>query len=139
MQKMVVCGALALAACGGGQKTEPAGPGTAQGSAIGNRAPADTAPPKPTSDLEIAMAEMKGFRDKICACVDAACVQKVADDMTAWGQEMQKKLGDKPKFTEDQQTQLQQIGQQMGECMTKAMQNGSPPPNPGNNPCGGGP
>lgn len=138
MQKMLVCGALALVACGGGQKTEPTGPGAGQGSAIGNTAPADTPPPKPTSDLDTAIAEMKGFRDKMCACVDAACTQKVADEMTAWGEEMQKKLGDKPTFSEDQQKQLQAIGQQMGECMMKTMGN-SQPANPGNNPCGGGP
>jgi hypothetical protein len=135
MQKMLVCGALALAACGGGQKTEPAGP---QNGALANKAPADTPPPQPTSDLDVAMAEMKGFRDKICACLDAACTQKVSDEMTAWGQEMQKKLGDKPKFSDEQMKDLQAVGQQMGECMMKTL-GGSQPANPGNNPCGGGP
>lgn len=133
---MVLCGVLAaLAACGGGQKqAEPATPQAP----IENKAPAEPAPPK--TDTEIAMDAMRQFRDQFCACADAACAQRVADDMTKWGQEMAKKYNDAsaPKMTEDQTKQMQQIGMEMGNCMTKAMGAG-PPPSTGNNPCGGGP
>lgn len=134
MQKMVVCGVLAaLAACGGGQKqAEPAAPQAP----IENKAPAEPAAPK--TDTEIAMDALRHFRDEFCACKDSACAQKVADDMTTWGQEMSKKNDAPPKMTEEQTKQAQAIGMEMGNCMTKAM-GGSPPPSTGNNPCGGGP
>ena len=78
MQKMAVCGVLAvLAACGGGQKqAEPASPQAP----IANTAPAEPAPAK--TETEVAMDAMRSFRDQLCACNDSPCVQKVADEMT---------------------------------------------------------
>jgi len=138
MQKMLVWCSLALAACGGGQKAEPAPPGSG-GGPLTNKTPAETPPAQPKSDMELAMVAMVGFRDKLCACTDSPCATKVSDEMTAWGQEMAKKYNESPpKITEEQTKQLQEVGKQMGDCMVKAMSN-NPPPNPGNNPCGSGP
>jgi hypothetical protein len=141
MQKLLVWGVLAIAACGGGQKGEPAEPASAgNGAPIGNKVPAESPPVAPRSDTDVAMAAMVGFRDKFCACVDSLCAQKVSDEMTAWGQEWAKKNDKPPKMTDEQVKRMQEVGMQMGECMTKAMTNNqNPPPNTGNNPCGGGP
>jgi hypothetical protein len=137
MQKMLVCGVLAaLTACGGGQKqAEPAKPQAP----IENKAPAEPVVPK--TDTDLAMDAMKSFRDQFCACTNSDCAQRVANDMSKWGQEMAKKYNDKdtaPKMSEQQTKEMQQIGMEMGNCMTKAM-GASPPPSTGSNPCGGGP
>ena len=132
MEKMLVCGVLAaLVACGGGQKpSEPAKPEAP----IENKAPAEPVAPK--TDTEVAMDAMRQFRDQFCACKDSDCARRVADDMSKWGQEMSKKYADAPpKMSEEQTKQMEQIGREMGNCMTKAM-GASPPPATGNNPCG---
>jgi hypothetical protein len=134
MQKMLVCGVLAaLTACGGGQnQAEPAKPQAP----IANTAPAE--PPPPRTETETAMDAMRNFRDQLCACKDADCTRKVADDMTKWSQEMSKKSSEPPKMSEEQVKEMQKVGTEMGECMTRAM-GASQPPSTGTNPCGGGP
>jgi hypothetical protein len=73
----------------------------------------------------------------MCACADAACAQKVSDEMVAWSQDMAKKYDNAstPTMTEDEQKQAQEIGTRMGSCMTKAMGASSG----GGNPTGGSP
>jgi hypothetical protein len=82
-----------------------------------------------------ALAKMKEFADKLCACHDAKCAQDVTDEMTKWSQEMAKDSQEPPKMSDEEMKQATDIGQRMGECMTKAMGAGLPPtdvPPPGN-------
>ena len=68
-----------------------------------------------------AMNKMGEFKDKMCACKDAKCAQSVSDDMTKWGQEQSKAMTEPPKLSDEQVKQATDIGEQMGNCMVKAM------------------
>ena len=119
MQKMLVCGVLALVACGGGQKPAPEAP--APSPVVANAKPAEPTPPK--SEAGQLIDQMNKFTDEMCACADAACAQKVSDEMVAWSQDLSKKYENNapPPMTEDETKQAQDIGMRMGNCMQKAM------------------
>src|SRR5687767_4997654 len=53
-------------------------------------------------DLNLTMAKFRAFADQMCRCVDAACAQKVSDDLTAWSVEMSKRHNEPPKLSEQQ-------------------------------------
>ena len=78
------------------------------------------------SSADRAFVAMAKFRDQMCACTDSPCAQKVADDMTKWGQEEAKNDRDPPKMTEEDTKRFTELGETMGRCMQKAMGGGSP-------------
>ncbi len=78
------------------------------------------------SSMDAEMKMMSKFRDQMCACRDAACVQQVSDDLTKWGQEMTRDGAQPPKFNEEDTKRLTVIGESMGKCMEKAMGGGTP-------------
>jgi hypothetical protein len=47
-------------------------------------APAKPIPPEVAGALATAVTEMQGFRDRTCACADAACANAVVTEMRAW-------------------------------------------------------
>lgn len=73
-----------------------------------------------------AIAKMTELKDKMCACQDAACAQRVSDEMTQWGQQMVRDQRDPPKMSEDDIKKASEIGEQMGRCMQKAMTPSAP-------------
>lgn len=73
-----------------------------------------------------AMVELTKFKDQMCMCKDAACAQRVSDDMTKWGREMAKDDREPPKFTDEETKKFTEIGESMGLCMQKAMGGGTP-------------
>ena len=103
MQKMLVCGVLALVACGGGQKPAPEAP--APSPVVANAKPAEPTPPK---------SEAGQLIDQM---------NKFTDEMVAWSQDLSKKYENNapPPMTEDETKQAQDIGMRMGNCMQKAM------------------
>ena len=103
---------LLFAACGG-SSPPPATPTPPP------PAPADAAAPVATNWFDDAMVKMRGFSDAMCACKDLACAQKVGNDMTTWGQQMEKEHPEPPKLTDEQNKTAADIGQKMGECMNK--------------------
>jgi hypothetical protein len=90
---------------------------------------AATAPMSGTSTARV-MKVMVGFKDQLCACKDAACVEKVSDAMTKWSMEMSKKEIPPPKMTEADTKQAAAIGEEMGKCMQAAMSASLPPAAP---------
>src|SRR5262245_44978136 len=71
-----------------------------------------------------AIAKLRDFRDKMCVCKehDAACAQRVNDEMTSWAQEEAKDVGVRPpKPTEEEMRQATEVTEQLGKCMQKAM------------------
>jgi hypothetical protein len=72
-------------------------------------------------DLERVIGEMAKFKDQLCACRDAACAQKVSDDIMERSQELAKDQKEPPELTEDQQRRLSALGEEMGTCMQVAM------------------
>jgi hypothetical protein len=85
--------------------------------------------PPPRDDFDLAMDKMVEFRDEMCACSDVACAQQVADEMTKWAQE-EAKLVDAVggQMTEERTKRATAIGEEMGNCMQKAMAGPAPPP-----------
>jgi hypothetical protein len=81
-------------------------------------------------NVDQVFADMTKFKDQLCACKDAACAQKVSDDMTKWSQELTKREKDPPKLTEEQTRRAADIGEQMGNCMQTAMGASQPPAPP---------
>jgi hypothetical protein len=80
---------------------------------------------KGKGSFEDALAKMTEFKDRICACADKPCAQKVTDDMTAWSQEMAKNAGDmKPDdVSPDDAKKMAEISKRMGDCSMKVMAN----------------
>lgn len=81
-------------------------------------------------DAGEAVAKMTEFKDQMCACKDKACADKVQESMTKWSQDMAAKAGDKKEAKTDEATmkKMTEVGQQYGECMTKAMSAGATAP-----------
>ncbi len=73
-----------------------------------------------------AMAKMDEFKVAMCACADAACAQRVADDMTRWSQEMARDQRPQPKMSEEDVKRAAAIGEEMGQCMQRAMTQAGP-------------
>jgi hypothetical protein len=79
-----------------------------------------------TMTASAAMDKMAEFKDKMCACHDSACAERVADEMTKWSQEMSKEWRNPPKMTDADTQRAQAIGEEMGKCMQTAMTASSP-------------
>ena len=71
------------------------------------------------------MAKMTEFKDKMCACADSPCAQKVSDEMTKWSTDMAKDMKEPPKMSVEDTKKATEIGEAMGKCMQKAMGAGS--------------
>ena len=74
-----------------------------------------------------AFAMMEKFRDQMCACADSTCAQGVADAMSKWSQEMAKEQQEPVRASEEETKRMAGITTKMVECMTRAMNAGSPP------------
>ncbi len=67
------------------------------------------------------MTKLGQFRDKVCACKDKACTDKVQDEVTEWGTNMK-------DFTPDDETtkKLDAMEHEMARCAAKAAGEGDP-------------
>lgn len=72
------------------------------------------------------LAKMKGYKDQMCACADAACADKVTKDMADWMQGPGKELAS-VKPSPELEKQAEALGEEMSKCMQKAM---TPPVDP---------
>jgi mevalonate pyrophosphate decarboxylase len=69
---------------------------------------------------------MGSFRDDICGCKDRACIERVSEAMTRWGQAMARKPS-MERISEQDSRQIAEITEAMTKCMTAAMMaTGSP-------------
>ncbi|MEJ7603329.1 MAG: hypothetical protein WKG01_35910 [Kofleriaceae bacterium] len=75
---------------------------------------------KAGGDSGAALAKMTEFKDKMCKCTDgdAECAKKVSDEMMKWGESQPKP---KEGVVAKADPKAEEVGKQMGECMTKAM------------------
>jgi hypothetical protein len=114
MRALLICVVLG---CGGSQSSTPATtpPPPAQTTAAGSgsAAPAGSGTPLPDSVID----KLAGFKDQLCACPDNACMEKVNDDMNAWGKTQQSL---KDAQVSDAQTQrLKSIMEEMQKCVKR--------------------
>ena len=78
----------------------------------------ESAPVK-ADKAERALAEMRGFADRMCGCADSACKKQVRADYDAWGKtENGQFLVKVPKgeITEEQRQQIDPIEARIREC-----------------------
>jgi len=86
---------IAVVIACGGSSSAPVAPPPAT--------PAPVVAPKPADPIDQALVEMEGFRDKMCACRDQPCSDKVEADRKAWGEAMRERFRDsKLQPTDDQ-------------------------------------
>jgi hypothetical protein len=84
--------------------------------------------PDVVSGAAEAMAAMRDFTDKMCACKDPACAQRVSDEMTRWSQDMSRRETEPPRMSEKDMQEAASIGEHMGRCMQAAMSASAPTP-----------
>ena len=67
-----------------------------------------------------AIAKLLALKDKMCACKDKACSEKVSAELTDWGQVQEKAAGDKaaPPGDEDDK-KIEEIKDEISECLLK--------------------
>ena len=73
-----------------------------------------------------AISEAEGFKDKMCACKDKDCAEKVDADFKSWNKEMKEKFGKDDKPNEDQMKKVMEVQKAYRECERKA--EGETPP-----------
>ncbi|HEY4179586.1 MAG TPA: hypothetical protein VGM90_22250 [Kofleriaceae bacterium] len=94
----------------------------AAGAEIGSgsaAAPVEAAGPGGDPVVKEGLAKMSEYADKMCACTDKACTDKVGAELVAWGKEMESKHPATPKPSADEQKKMQDFAMKYGNCMMK--------------------
>ena len=94
--------------------------------ALSNIQPASAPPAAPATPNERALAAMKDFEGKMCACTESECANRVSNEMTKWSQEEAKRQNEPVKLSDEEMNRAVEIGTHMGECMQRAMTAGQP-------------
>lgn len=69
----------------------------------------------PSASVDQAIGEMAGFRDRMCACKDNACMKSVTAAMTAWAEAHRDEKA--VHMTEPQQQKATTIADELAKCM----------------------
>jgi len=94
---------------------------------LGTGKPADpvAGTAKPGGDKKPSMAgvlaELEKHREKMCACKDLLCGDKVNREFMAWAQELEKKFGPDFKPDDADQEKLGKLVMEFGQCYSKLM------------------
>lgn len=65
------------------------------------------------------LGEMGSFKDKMCACADKACVDKVQDEWKVYRKGMKEKVGKDAKPNEAQDKKGRELDDEMRKCRKK--------------------
>jgi hypothetical protein len=86
-----------------------------------------TRPSSYEEKMERVVKQLEKFTDQVCVCKDAACAQKVNDEMSKWGQEMAREaeMNDRPPSPEYMR-RVEKTVERMSKCMTEAYKNPEP-------------
>ena len=80
-----------------------------------------------SSKIDKAISELEGWKDKMCACKDKECAEKVEKDFDVWNKEMRAKFkDDKDEGNEDQKKKAKELFKALHECERKG--EGDTPP-----------
>ncbi|HEY5925652.1 MAG TPA: hypothetical protein VIV11_28395 [Kofleriaceae bacterium] len=71
----------------------------------------------PPNDAQRYVAKNAEFKDRLCACKDAACGETVAAELTKWSEDFVKSAGDGSTMTGSDQTRLQAIETEVHACL----------------------
>jgi hypothetical protein len=82
-----------------------------------------TRPPDLGGGMDDAPEKMREMSDRMCACRDKACADRVQDEFTKWGTEMARNAEVDVGAQNDEDTkQIAEAMKSYNDCMTKAMQ-----------------
>jgi hypothetical protein len=99
---------LLLVACGG---SKPAS------APISSTPPASEPAPAPApSSIEAVLVQLRELRDKMCACKDSACGEKVQQELEQWAASLK---DPKQPVTVDHQNEALEIGEAHWKCFRK--------------------
>lgn len=74
------------------------------------------------ADDDAAIANMVALKDQMCACRDKACADRVLAAMTTWSNDMAAQARKNDRKADDPlMKKMTEVGQAIGECMTKAV------------------
>lgn len=65
------------------------------------------------------LGELEGFKNRMCACVDKACSDKVQDDWRAYRKTMKDRLGTSSRPSEAQNKRGRVLDEEMRVCRRK--------------------
>ncbi|HEY0988304.1 MAG TPA: hypothetical protein VGD80_14675, partial [Kofleriaceae bacterium] len=68
------------------------------------------------------VAKMGEFKERMCACKDKACSDKVTEDMGKWSQEQSKASADKEaRPNEEDAKKMMAVSDEMNKCLQKIL------------------
>jgi hypothetical protein len=111
-------GAAGSAAASGGVGAATGGTGTGD-TATGGTA-TGTAPAGKGGYAQM-VAKLTGFKDRMCACKDQACINGVSDDMTKWGQDQATTTADMSDVNDALVQQMSKAMEDYSKCMSDAI------------------
>ncbi len=76
------------------------------------------------------LKKMTAFKDSMCACKDAACANKVSEDMATWSKEQAASPDPAPVMDEVTTKQFTDLSTAMATCMQTAMTGSAAAPAP---------
>ena len=76
-----------------------------------------------TKEADAMLKDLRGFKDKVCACKDLACAQKTSEEMLTW----MSKQDQNTQGSESQKKEAEAIGKEIQSCMEKLATAGTPP------------
>ncbi|HTL38022.1 MAG TPA: hypothetical protein VL326_33050 [Kofleriaceae bacterium] len=133
---VVIGGIVALALAQGGKGSGGKGSNDQAGSAMaGVATPVAGTAPSPTTDKPAdkpagkaggyytqMVAKMTGFKERMCACKDQACIDGVSKDMTDWSlAQANNTTADMSDYNDAMAKQLTDVMEAYTKCMTDAM------------------
>jgi hypothetical protein len=71
------------------------------------------------------VAKLTGFKDRMCACKDQACINGVSDDMTKWGQDQATSTADMSDVNDALVQQMSKAMEDYSKCMSDAIMAGA--------------
>jgi hypothetical protein len=74
---------------------------------------------KADADQAGAIAKLTELKDKLCACKDKTCSDKVSDEYSRWTQAQAKPDGDKPGAPGEQDKKREELTEELTQCLLK--------------------
>jgi len=66
-----------------------------------------------------AIAKLTEIKDKMCACKDKTCSDKVSVEFSSWREEQEKSDGDKPGTPGEEDPKMEEVTEQLSQCLMK--------------------
>jgi hypothetical protein len=77
-----------------------------------------------SNKFDKALSELEGFKDKMCACKDKDCAEKVEKDYREWTKSLMEKFDKDSKPSEDQDKKGKELDKAYRDCKRTAKSGG---------------